>query len=146
MTFDVSYKMYAQSKTTIAALKKSPSENPKQAPATAAPKAASPANQRYLPQDEKSLLVRNTNAVKPPNKVSGEGDGEAPVKVCDSCGELCAISAKECEACGAAFPEPKKKDLKLRDVDILGLDPRTMPHRNVHQWNKDQRFCNHIET
>jgi DNA repair protein RadD len=71
-------------------------------------------------------------AVKPPNKVSGEGDGEAPVKVCDSCGELCAISAKECEACGAVFPEPKKKDLKLRDVDILGLDPIEMPVRAWH--------------
>jgi DNA repair protein RadD len=71
-------------------------------------------------------------AVKPPNKVSGDGDGEAPVKVCDSCGELCAISAKECEACGAAFPEPKKKDLKLRDVDILGLDPIEMP---VRAWS-----------
>lgn len=71
-------------------------------------------------------------AVKPPNKVSGDGDGEAPVKVCDACGELCAISAKECEACGAAFPEPKKKDLKLRDVDILGLDPVDMP---VRAWS-----------
>ena len=74
-------------------------------------------------------------AVKPPNKVSGDGDGEAPVKVCDSCGELCAISAKECEACGAAFPEPKKKDLKLRDVDILGLDPIEMPVR-AWWWKK----------
>lgn len=60
-------------------------------------------------------------AVTPPKK-QGDGTGEAPVKVCDACNELCAISATVCPACGHPFPEPKKKKLSLYDDDIMGLD------------------------
>ena len=60
-------------------------------------------------------------AVQPPKK-GGDGNGEAPVKVCDECGELCAISAAVCPACGTAFPAPELKKLKLHDDDIMGLD------------------------
>jgi hypothetical protein len=56
-------------------------------------------------------------AVQPPKK-AGDGNGEAPVKVCDNCGELCAISVANCPACGHAFPEPERKKLELRDDDI----------------------------
>jgi DNA repair protein RadD len=45
-------------------------------------------------------------AVQPPKK-GGDGDGEAPVKVCDTCDELVHISAKECPSCGHPFPEPE---------------------------------------
>jgi len=59
--------------------------------------------------------------VQPPKKGSS-GDGEAPVKVCETCGELCAISMQTCPACGAAFPEPVAKSMSLRHDDIMGLE------------------------
>jgi len=60
-------------------------------------------------------------AVRPPKR-KGDGDGDAPVKVCDACGELCHPSVKECPACGNPFPAPEPKKWKLADVDIMGLD------------------------
>jgi DNA repair protein RadD len=60
-------------------------------------------------------------AVQPPKK-GGDGDGEAPVKVCDNCDELVHISAKECPACGHPFPPPEEKKLKLRNDDIMGME------------------------
>jgi DNA repair protein RadD len=59
--------------------------------------------------------------VQPPKKGSA-GDGEAPIKVCETCGELCAISIQICPACGAAFPEPVAKSMSLRHDDIMGLE------------------------
>lgn len=70
-------------------------------------------------------------AVQPPKK-GGDGDGEAPVKVCDNCSELVHISAKECPACGHAFPEPEKKKLALRNDDIMGLEGKDL---EVTAWN-----------
>lgn len=70
-------------------------------------------------------------AVQPPKK-GGDGDGEAPVKVCDNCSELVHISAKECPACGAPFPEPEKKKLELRNVDIMGMEGKDF---EVTSWN-----------
>lgn len=60
-------------------------------------------------------------AVRPPKK-KGDGDGEAPVKVCDNCGELCHPTAKVCPHCGNPFPLPEPKQWRLSDVDIMGLD------------------------
>jgi DNA repair protein RadD len=70
-------------------------------------------------------------AVQPPKKGSS-GDGEAPVKVCDECGELVHISAMVCPACGALFPEPVKKSMVLRNDDIMGLEGTDM---DVTSWN-----------
>jgi DNA repair protein RadD len=69
--------------------------------------------------------------VRPPSKKGRDGEGEAPVKVCESCGELVYISATFCPSCGHAFPEPEKKPLVLRDVDIMGLDAVEM---SVTDW------------
>ena len=69
-------------------------------------------------------------AVQPPKKGSS-GDGEAPVKVCDSCGELVHISAIACPACGALFPEPVKKSMTLRNDDIMGIKGTDMA---VQSW------------
>ena len=71
-------------------------------------------------------------AVQPPKK-AGEGNGEAPVKVCENCGELCAISAVICPACRHPFPISEPKKLKLRDDDIMGLDGSEMEVQNW-QW------------
>jgi len=70
-------------------------------------------------------------AVQPPKK-AGEGNGEAPVKVCDACGELCAIAVSECPACGSEFPKPERKKLELRQDDIMGLEGQDM---DVSSWN-----------
>ena len=69
-------------------------------------------------------------AVQPPKK-GGDGDGEAPVKVCDNCGELCAISTSVCPSCGNPFPAPVGKKLKLHDDDIMGLEGRDL---DVRSW------------
>jgi DNA repair protein RadD len=58
-------------------------------------------------------------AVRPPPK-KGDKQGEAPVKVCDHCQEICALSVRVCPACGADFPEPVKPALKLHNLDIMG--------------------------
>jgi len=58
--------------------------------------------------------------VQPPKK-AGSGDGEAPVKICENCDELCAISALKCPACGHPFPPPVKKELVLHMDDIMGI-------------------------
>jgi DNA repair protein RadD len=74
--------------------------------------------------------------VKPPNKKEPGKEGEAPVKVCDECAELVAISAKVCPACGHRFPEPEEADLnsilKLRNDDIMGIEGSEM---EVTSWN-----------
>jgi DNA repair protein RadD len=59
--------------------------------------------------------------VQPPKK-AGDGGGEAPVKVCDNCAELCGLSARTCPACGHEFPPPPEKKLELRTDDIMGLE------------------------
>jgi DNA repair protein RadD len=69
-------------------------------------------------------------AVQPPTK-AGDGNGEAPVKVCDNCDELVPISARECPACGHKFPEPERKKLQLHDDDIMGVEGIDMA---VTQW------------
>lgn len=72
-------------------------------------------------------------AVTPPQRKGeeGRGAGEAPVKVCDNCDELVAISAKECPACGMSFPEPEKAVLKLHNDDIMGVSGTEMV---VTEW------------
>ena len=69
-------------------------------------------------------------AVQPPTK-AGKGDGEAPVKVCEFCNELCHPSAKICPACGSEFPAPEPKTYRLHNDDIMGLAPSEMP---VTSW------------
>jgi DNA repair protein RadD len=64
-------------------------------------------------------------AVEPPKK-AGTGDGEAPVRVCDECHEICHASVKICPACGHEFPAPKEKDLKLHTDDIMGATVKEM--------------------
>ena len=74
-----------------------------------------------------------TNVQAP--KKAGEGNGEAPVKVCPQCDELCHCAVKVCPACGWTFevlPPPK---LELRDDDIMGLQGTDMEVTRW-QWRK----------
>jgi DNA repair protein RadD len=72
--------------------------------------------------------------VEPPKK-AGKGEGEAPVKVCDECHELCAISARVCPCCGHEFPPPVKKVMQLHQDDIMGLQGTDMAVTSW-QWRK----------
>ena len=38
---------------------------------------------------------------------SKAGEGIAPHRICDECGERCAVNALECASCGYVFPEPE---------------------------------------
>ena len=76
-------------------------------------------------------------AVQKPKRGGSSGNGEAPVKVCENCGELCPISATACSACGHPFTLPEPKKLELRDDDIMGLTGTTM---DVTSW----RWRRHI--
>jgi DNA repair protein RadD len=70
-----------------------------------------------------------------PSKKKGDGDGEAPVKVCDVCNELVHISAHTCPNCGTPFPPAPEKKLVLRHDDIMGLEGVDMPITDWH-WRK----------
>ena len=71
-------------------------------------------------------------AVQPPSK-AGDGDGEAPTKVCQQCNEIVAASCKTCPNCSHEFPakEPDPKTFHLRSDDIMGLTPLEM---EVTEW------------
>jgi DNA repair protein RadD len=69
-------------------------------------------------------------AVVPPSK-KGSGEGEAPTKVCPSCGEIVHLSVMVCPACGTKFELPQLHKLKLRDDDIMGMDAEIM---SVTDW------------
>lgn len=69
-------------------------------------------------------------AVEPPSK-AGSGDGEAPVRICDECHEICHASVRVCPACGHEFPPPKEKDYKLHSDDIMGLQSKDL---QVQSW------------
>jgi DNA repair protein RadD len=69
-------------------------------------------------------------AVEPPKR-KGDGNGEAPVKVCDFCNELVHISAQVCPTCGSPFPEPEKPKLELHYDDIMGIDVQKM---QITEW------------
>lgn len=69
-------------------------------------------------------------SIKPPKKTGG-GNGEAPVKVCENCHELCHVSATKCPVCGTPFPPPAIKAVILHNDDIMGLEGTTM---EVTSW------------
>ena len=73
-------------------------------------------------------------AVNPPPK-KGDKIGEAPVKVCDNCQEICGLSARVCPACGTPFPEPERPTLKLSNLDIMGFDGTDLEVSSWH-WRK----------
>lgn len=69
-------------------------------------------------------------AVEPPKK-GGTGEGDAPIKVCDNCGEINHAAVKNCSNCGKAFPEPEPPLSKLHNDDIMGIEGKEM---DVKEW------------
>ena len=76
-------------------------------------------------------------AVQEPKRAgaNNKGDGVAPTKTCDECGELVAISSMRCPACGHAFPPPEPKPLMLHTDDIMGIEGHDMPVTSWH-WRE----------
>jgi DNA repair protein RadD len=68
--------------------------------------------------------------VQPPKK-GGDGNGEAPLKVCENCDELVHISVMVCPACDHPFPPREVKKLQLHDDDIMGLEGQEL---EVTSW------------
>jgi len=62
-------------------------------------------------------------AVEPPSK-AGDGTGDAPVKLCPKCHEICHSSVTNCPECGYEFPiaKEKQREYKLHNDDIMGLN------------------------
>ena len=52
---------------------------------------------------------------------SKAGESVAPHRLCDACGERCAINAIECSSCGYVFPEPEKdaREAKASNAAIM---------------------------
>jgi DNA repair protein RadD len=69
-------------------------------------------------------------AIHTPSRKSEEA-GQAPVKTCESCGEICHASIRACPACGAEFPIKEPLSLSLRDDDIMCLGGRAF---DVERW------------
>jgi DNA repair protein RadD len=68
--------------------------------------------------------------VQPPKK-GGDGNGEAPLKVCENCDELVHISVMVCPACQHPFPVKEAKKLQLHNDDIMGLEGQEL---EVTSW------------
>lgn len=67
--------------------------------------------------------------VQPP-RMKGDGNGEAPVKVCPGCDELVHLSVMTCPECGHQWEE-KPKEYHLSQSDIMGIEPEEM---SVTRW------------
>ena len=76
--------------------------------------------------------------VQPPKK-GGSGKGEAPVKLCPLCFEICHTSVRVCPACGTAFPPPQKKELFLHDDCIMGIENS---HALITGWSWQVHMTN----
>jgi hypothetical protein len=50
----------------------------------------------------------------------GAGDGEAPYRICKTCGEHNNVRAVACQACGKLFPEPETGNYSMRsDAQVI---------------------------
>jgi DNA repair protein RadD len=76
--------------------------------------------------------------VQPPKK-GGSGKGEAPVKLCPLCFEICHTSVRVCTSCGTAFPPPQKKELFLHDDCIMGIENS---HALITGWSWQVHMTN----
>lgn len=71
-----------------------------------------------------------------PDKVGGEGKGEAPTKTCEECGEIVATAVKICPSCDAEFQIKPKPELFLRNHDIMGFREKTEMKVTDWRWRK----------
>lgn len=66
-------------------------------------------------------------------KEKEEGDGEAPIKYCESCGKSCAAGCATCPHCGAPFPENGLNlDVKASNAAVLSSQLKPQIHAVTH--------------
>ena len=82
-------------------------------------------------------------AIQPPKK-AGDTPGEAPVKTCEQCGEICHAAIRICPACGAPFPVKEPPVLALHDDDIMGIHGTTLAVESW-QWRRHVSRTSGIE-
>ena len=72
------------------------------------------------------------DAVKPKTP-KGDGDGDAPTKVCPDCSSIVHAAVRECPDCGHHFPAPEIKiEAKASRLDVLsGGPPEWVPVTGV---------------
>ena len=84
----------------------------------------------------------------PVNKIKGRNkkkkrEAEAPVKVCDECGSLNPIQAKECKTCGMEFPaeEVAPHRTQASEAQVLQLTKPTITNYGVTRmtWQRHQK-------
>lgn len=82
--------------------------------------------------------------VKPKSK----GGGDAPVKLCPECSAMCAASARQCDHCGFAFPEPTRKandrpsSLPALSIDMPPKEKKPPVRHDVGrvEWARHQKW------
>lgn len=79
------------------------------------------------------------DAVKPKTP-KGDGDGDAPTKVCPECSSIVHAAVRECPDCGHQFPAPQIKiEAQASRLDILsGGPPEWVPVTDVHYARHDK--------
>lgn len=75
-------------------------------------------------------------AIVTPDKNKGGGKGIAPTKTCDHCGEIVATAVRICPECGNSFEFTEKKDLFLRDHDIMGFNEEREMEVTAWRWRR----------
>ncbi|MDE3796954.1 DEAD/DEAH box helicase family protein [Sinorhizobium meliloti] len=64
-------------------------------------------------------------------KKPGSGQGEAPIKLCMQCEEICAAGARVCPNCGAEFEFEEKPKFTARPTDVAILATVAEPETRV---------------
>jgi DNA repair protein RadD len=82
-------------------------------------------------------FARNTQRLGPINdpiipKLKGQGPpGDAPVKICQTCGSYCHTSARVCDVCGAEFTFQENITRASAGLDVMRSDLPQFEHFNV---------------
>ena len=78
--------------------------------------------------------------LKPVDKATGKGEGEAPQKTCPNCREIVHASLRECVECGSAFPEPEiKHDEYASIAPVLSAPPEEYNVQDISYWHHQPR-------
>lgn len=83
--------------------------------------------------------ITRTDAGTLPGHREGDGEGEAPVKICDECNEICHASVRVCPACEYEFPREEKPTPRLHNQDIM-QDEKPLIEMKVARWHWETRL------
>jgi DNA repair protein RadD len=81
-----------------------------------------PGKNDCLVLDYAGNLKRNGPINKPTIKLSGKGDGEAMMKVCENCNEIVHIATRTCPDCGSIFEFKHNLSLQSSNSEIISSE------------------------